>query len=350
MPISVLVSDKLRVMSLFCAFLVLFIHIGVDTQHPGPWIVRAFFSHGLGKIAVPFFFVAAGYLLAGHFRDEQWYRREVVKRMKTLLVPLILWCLAWYLYGIGMTVCCNVVKGRSVITNIHAPSAIDLMRMFAIYPFSQPYLGVLWFVRTLFVLVLLSPILLKIAHPATVACLLVVNGLVHPDYGVQCTPVIFTLQEGFLSCFGAAFFMAGILLRKRNVDLDLSWKVGLPCLGVGLLLLLIRGFPYQDLLARRLTWAYIPFLLTGVWWLCPALKTPSWLANASFPVYAFHMFAMSIIGFLCKVTKTTWLTGPDCTTMGYVLFGVLSFALCIAFAAGLRRFAPRIAKVTFGGR
>ena len=144
--------------------------------------------------------------------------------------------------------------------------------------------------------------------------------------------------------------MAGILLRKRNIDLELSWKIGLPCLSVGLLLLFIREFPYQNLLARRLTWAYVPFLLTGVWWLCPAPKMPSWLANASFPVYVFHMFAMSIIGFVCKVTKTTWLTGPDCTTMGYVLFGVLSFALCIAFAAGLRRFAPRIAKVMFGGR
>jgi len=350
MPISSVVSNKLSVMSLFCAFLVLFIHIGISTYNLGPWVVRAFFSHGLGKIAVPFFFLAAGYLLAGHFNDNQWYKREVVKRIRTLLIPLIIWCIAWYVYWITMIVCANILKGRCVVANLHLPSVIDLLRMFAVYPFSQPYLGVLWFVRTLFVLVLISPLLLKIAHPITVGCFLLANGLIHPDYGVSCTPIIFTLQEGYLSCFGIAFFMAGMLLRMNSVNLDITRKVGLPCLALGVLLLIVRGFPYEDLMARRLTWLYIPFLLTGVWWLCPAIKLPSWLSGTSFPVYVFHMFAMSIIGFISGKAGIKWLTGRECTTVGYIFFGMLSFALCVVFAAFMRKVAPRVAKIAFGGR
>lgn len=350
MEISTRISNKLRCMSLLCSFLVLFIHIGVSSHNTGPWIIRAFFSHGIGKIAVPFFFTAAGYLLAGHMNEQGWYKRELVKRIQTLIIPLLIWCVLWFAYGICSIVVCNLLKGRALGTNITCPTLIGISKIAAVYPFSQPYLGVLWFVRTLFVLVTFSPFLKKIASPVGVAILLVANGLIHPDYGVKCTPLIFTFQEGFLSFFGAAFFTAGIMLRKKNLSIDVSWKIGLPMLGIGLLLLIIRGFPYEDIVARRLTWAYIPFLLVGIWWMCPAAKLPSLLSSAAFPVYAFHMFAISIISFICKITGIAWLCGYGCTGIGYVCFGVIAFMICISFAWFMRQVSPRLSRIIFGGR
>jgi len=348
--ISDTVSAKLRTMGLFCAFLVIFIHIDIRADARGPWIVHDYFSLGLGKIAVPFFFAAAGYLLAGHINEIGWYRQAVVKRIRSLLLPLLLWCILSYIYTNLLAAGCNLSKGLPLLDGITVPTMHEFARILAIEPFSQPYLRELWFVRALFFLVLFSPILVKIAHPLTVAGLLILHGLIHPDYGVPCTPFIFTVQEGFFSLFGMTYFTAGILLRKKEYNLILNWKIGLPLLVLGLLLLGFRGEPYHNLLARQLTWAYTPLLLTGVWWLCPAVQLPSWLRNASFPVYALHKFALATLVVVAHQTGLHWLTGRSCTTAGYIAFGVLTFVLCVFVAKLMRRFLPSAATILFGGR
>ena len=65
--------------------------------HPLATLVRwirgtgAMGAHGLGKIAVPFFFLASGYFLAGHLDEDGWYGRKVKKRVFSLVIPLLLW-------------------------------------------------------------------------------------------------------------------------------------------------------------------------------------------------------------------------------------------------------------------
>ena len=348
--ISQPLSNKLANMGLFCALLVLFIHIPMMSVNVGPWLIRAYFSHGIGKIAVPFFFVSSGYLLARHFDEDMWHRKEVLKRIKTLLVPLVGWCIIWYLtFGLLFTVAANIVAGRELFANV-SMGLTQLLRIFAIYPFSQPYLGVLWFVRTLFILVLASPFLLRVSTPPWVILFWVLNGIIFPDYGVKITPVLFTFQEGFISIFGAAYFCAGIMLQRQNFDINVSYRIGLPCLLIGSTLLIIRGLPYQDLMSRVLTWLYIPFLMVGVWWACPSTKPLKYLKGMAFPVYVLHMFSLTIISMLVKACGMNWMTTSCCTGFGYVLKGLVAFVASVVIATIMRETVPTVAKILFGGR
>ena len=74
MKIEKELSEKMAAFSLFCAVLVVFIHIYFDvTSETGAlWWVWICMAEGICRIAVPFFFVAAGFWLAGHMAERGW--------------------------------------------------------------------------------------------------------------------------------------------------------------------------------------------------------------------------------------------------------------------------------------
>ena len=69
MDVSKETSAKFANMGFVCACLVVLIHLGVDGKPGGAaWWTHQMFTHvGMTRIAVPFFFFASGYWLAGHF-------------------------------------------------------------------------------------------------------------------------------------------------------------------------------------------------------------------------------------------------------------------------------------------
>ena len=350
MQISESTSQKIRNMGLLCAVLVVFIHIPMQSIEVAPWVLRGYFSHGLGKIAVPTFFAIAGFLLAGHFDEPGWYRREVLKRVRSLVVPLILWCLILYAVPIVLGVVANLVAGRSLVANFEKPDLVQVLRIFAIYPFAQPSIGVLWFVRVLFILVVCSPLLIYLANPLGVIVLWLINGCIFPDYGVKCTPILFTFQEGFISIFGALWFCFGMMLRRRNISLELAPKIGLSCLLIGVVLLCLRGMPYQGWYSRFMTWLYIPFLMTGIWWICPSGKIPRWITNMSFPIYVLHVFFLGRVGIIARKAGLVWMAAGTCNLAGYVTIGLCAIIASMFSALVLRATMPKLAYILFGGR
>ena len=109
------------------------------------WYVTEITRGGLSRMAVPYFFLASGFFLAGHVGEQGWWKREARKRIGTLLIPLVIWCLIGTIWGAFWTACANYLAGR--------PLGYDI-------PFCNgewvPGVGILWFVRNLFLLVLVS--------------------------------------------------------------------------------------------------------------------------------------------------------------------------------------------------
>ncbi len=141
-------SAKISTMGVVCAFLVLFIHLPLDNDasDSAKWI-HSFFAHGIGKMAVPFSFIASGYLLAGHFGEDGWYRRAVAKRVRTLWLPMILWSLLYFLRArMALPIAAIILAGRPLAANVALlPTWTEIARILAIHPFQEPYLGVFWF-------------------------------------------------------------------------------------------------------------------------------------------------------------------------------------------------------------
>lgn len=158
-------SRRLSVMGFICTILVVMIH---STPRPMVgscqwWIVEMIGRNGFSQVAVPYFFLVSGFLLAGHFCEDGWYKREVHKRVLSLVVPYFVW--------IGISLCVNFmlfcgVRMAGYSCNFgnpfYGPWWKWLIDSVGLNPFKN--IGPLWFVRDLFFLVLLSPLILRITR------------------------------------------------------------------------------------------------------------------------------------------------------------------------------------------
>ena len=133
-------SNKMANMGFLCAIFIVLLHSGCG---------------GITSVAVPYFFLAAGYFLAGHFGEEGWWRREVCKRVRSLLVPMWIWGAVFLVTGLifqwGIRFVGYDYHGEVMAFSDRVLGCLGLR--FTVN------MGVLWFVRMLFILVVISPLL-----------------------------------------------------------------------------------------------------------------------------------------------------------------------------------------------
>lgn len=147
-----------------CACLVVAIHVRVEAEVGNAcWWFRVLLKDGVARMAVPFFFVTAGFLLAGHAREAHWWVRETGKRVRTLLVPYLIWPPLFVLLMFVLIVAANAVAGAAPSRNF-PDGAVAWLRLLG-WNFLGPgpvgpELYTFWFVRELFILVVCSPVLL----------------------------------------------------------------------------------------------------------------------------------------------------------------------------------------------
>lgn len=158
--ISKKLSDKLRLLSFVSAALVILIHVPHPPFANGSldwWCVDVFFD-SITRIAVPYFFFASGLLLFRNYKaGREWYTTALKKRVQTLIVPFFMSnLLAFLIYNTKM-IALGIAHGVSpailVGTGLHRAYlaiGLDITR--------YPLVGSLWFIRNLFILVVLSPL------------------------------------------------------------------------------------------------------------------------------------------------------------------------------------------------
>ena len=306
------ISAKFANMGFVCVCLVVLMHVHC------PWE-----GGGINRLAVPFFFAMSGYFLAQHVDERGWYGRELSKRVKTLLVPLFAWCIIWALITIPLAITLNIRAGRPLTSNLL--TGWGALRYLALDITNTPALGPLWYVRCLFLLVSISPLIVWLLRKVGVLTLLVFGGLycVHFGNGL----VNRFLSFGF-SLEGLLYFSTGIFLGMKHIPLKISPFAGALLLGVGLLV-------------YWLGWAAtsIPLLIIGLWGLMPTRRFPRVLVANTFPVYLMHMFVLLLFG-------SARISSP----MVAVGIGMLAVALSVAIAEAMRRVSPVAVRILYGGR
>ena len=134
----------------------LFMHEMPFSEPTAVTFIKEFFANGLGEIAGPVFFFFSGFLLAS---SDDSYFATLKKRFRSIFVPYTIWTV---LYFIGWLVLkhFHFMYGNP-LADWREWGAYEYLVRFAGYyhGYIFTFVGSFWFLRDLFIMVLLSPII-----------------------------------------------------------------------------------------------------------------------------------------------------------------------------------------------
>lgn len=142
-------SDKIRIGGLCCAIIVVMRHsLNLEaffgTANPHNWVayVELFISK-MTEMAVPYFFIISGYFF---FKKSYYnlysYKEMILKKARTLLIPYICW----------------VIIGHIIMVPVGLAVFPTTIKEIGLAFWNAECAGVLWYVRSLILMMLLYPI------------------------------------------------------------------------------------------------------------------------------------------------------------------------------------------------
>lgn len=347
--ISEEVSNKISNLGILCALLVVLIHTWAPIADVGSCVWWCWNLLSIRGIAVPVFFAISGFLLAGHFEEDGWWWHALRKRVKTLILPCVIWSILWLLYCKGLVIAANIVKHRHLFANVDM-SVVDFSLLAGIYPFEHPMLATLWYVRALLIFIIIAPLLKsslirfrwKLLFAAFVLwCFNLGWGANHGNWKY--------FAYDFLGAGWVFFFLLGMAMRTGILIVDVKLKHKVFLWGVGLVVLkpilcvlaLDRcwGMQYVVFCADKIM---VPTLMLISWQLIPAKKWPRAITDLAFPIYLIHWFVASIFGYL-------FYGSAESMAQFVIRFSVIVF-LSAVIAMAVKRLIPCVSRVLFGGR
>lgn len=351
-------SNKFANMAFVCSILVVFIHVWPErvAGDPTRWIMNSF-KLSICKIAVPFFFVAAGYFLARHVNEQGWWRRECLKRVRSLVLPYLLWSLLYFLFKVGLMMIENVRAGLPLVQNILlSPSLILDAFILTFKPVNSPYaLLVLWFLGWLSILVACSYFFVSLLKRGRML------GCMYMGVLFLCVVFDWLIRENcpllkYIYWQGIFFFSLGLALRIWDVDLNVPHNkksclvaAGSFVFGIGVFAVLLYGEYVGGgggIIACLKMFAILPVLI-AVWIVVPTHAWNTNLVTCAFPIYLLHLFMLDII---VALSKKSTLIASSPSLVVYIIWGITAIVACILFTRFIRLVFPRTAALFFGNR
>lgn len=368
--ISKELSTKLTVVSFISACFVVILHAYDKSLATGngltAWLVT-FVGWTLPTFAVPIFFAISGYLLAVKSENgtkSGWHPQALRKRVRSLLVPYLIWCTVYVLTVVPFAMIGNHLAGRSLVQNTHLHEPVlSFWNLLCIYGADMsgfPANGVLWYVRNLMLLVLIAPPIIKImSNRLAGGALLVASGVLFFLHDWMPTSSWQFFETGF-SLRGFFYFALGLYIAAHPVDrtsfrrvrplLPLAW------LGASLLFTYFRLNPEESSLAwQRLLAKAINLTGVGAVWVAydfiPAMSKLSRhsFAGDSFFLYAAHLGI--ILTLFCARFQDILAMKLHIPALGiFALRFIVPILLSLAMAELLKRYFPKMYALLTGGR
>ena len=359
MDISKEMSARFTNMSFVCACLVVLIHIEICPEFGAPlWWVEQLFAHkGMTNVAVPFFFLSSGFFLAGNVRSLNWYGTAIVKRVRSLLVPFVAWNVLYRLFLLTLE-CVSPRLGYMPHIPFPVYSQVsDVVNAIGINPLALPGHPHLWFVRCLFLYVLISPLVVRVVRKlhslwcwGGIFLALVFTLLKVPSEVKEFVSYYYSIEGLFYFSFGMALRMqccrgwTGYFFGKGKALL--ATGILLSCIPSVCCFVLGRD---MEMLAYAFRIAATPFLMYGLWSVMPGRNVFGPLAGCAFPIYILHKFALL---FIAGVTGALGMRDYMAYESVSLYFGrmILGVGLICLLVKVIEKTCPRVAAFLFGGR
>ena len=309
------------------AILVVFLHIdnapriavmeyewGVDLWQ-SCYYFAIIFVDNIAKIAVPCFFFISGYLFFKGKRDfgKNDYFSKVKSRLRSLVVPYILWNLLAAMY-------------------IYATQGLVLRPWYL--NFTEPANFPLWFLRDLIAIVLVSPVVYVVARylklfGLILMTVLYVSGMVPPLW-------IFYFSSLFFFYLGAYCGMA-LFVRKRGGRCEAVLYVS------AALMFVATVAAYGTCLDAYLMPVYLIVGVLAAICLCCRLvdkgaKVLPVLVASSFFVYVSHKLGAT---FVAKLLFNVLPQGYGTMTVRFLVAPFVATALCVVVYMAWHKLSPR---------
>ena len=350
-PISITprISAKFSNASLLAAILVVILHAGNGWPCGSiSWYLKSLLDV-FCKCGVPFFFIASGFFLAGHIHEKDFLRRAVGKRVRTIVIPFVLWSLLWFIpYALQLFLYAKYKQTAFCIADVFSPR--ELFRLFGLNLYTYPTYAALWYLRALMILVVLSPWvyrLLKVTKGWILLPIFCSYWLLSPDSTVngtwkmpfRCT---FSLE-------GLFFFSIGILARHFDFQSFRKKRSLLFLFFLGVVLrvadiyyakghegLFLNVMPLEIVLC-------VPYLFSIV----PEHRIFPSLDGLSFAIYLVHSF---FYVFLSVPYVLRLVCGRESTQYDVWLRMIPTLICTVLLTKFLRVQMPKVSAFLFGGR
>lgn len=334
--------------------LVVFIHVIPEFLYPvkiegSYFAMYRFFSelisHNVGRIAVPCFFFFSGYLFFCKLdgMDFGTYKKQIKKRMRTLMLPYIL----WNEFLILAIIIKNHIGEFLGLKNDVFMSQVQDQSLLALF-WEGPINFPLWYIRDLICMALIAPFFYVLYRYTRV-------------YGLAALGILYLSATDFripgFSTTALLFFGTGAYLGiyKKNF-LEVCIHLRTPSMVIAFLSLCLamyhNGDSYHECLIRIfvITGGMTAINLTDILMDVKAFRrTLCHLSQTVFFIYAIH--EIYIINCLKGSFSRTSLA--DCGVgmlSGYIFIPVLTLCICIGLYFFLKKTMPWLLAVLIGGR
>lgn len=326
--------------------LVIFVHENLNLERDG---YLGLLLAAMANVSVPVFFLISGYyFFKGEELGKDVYLSKLKKRIRTLLLPYLLWNLLPML---------NIVAGNFYSIIFRGKSTEDLQSYFfdlwdkGVYSVwwnitsgTMPYDSPLWYMRDLMVMCVGSPVLYFIIRKIgrwgiVVLVLLYVLGVNTSITGLSMSAITFFTIGGYFSLNASRVLSPDVWAKKNKfIVLPLSLlSISIYVIGGGksswnvfqMLYILSGVFSFYYLLGR------LPKRM---------IERMSGMASSVFFIYALH-----------NTCVLAWCSGlvyqfPLPHEMKIIVIPFLTFVVCHFLYLIMKKFCPSILAVLCGGR
>jgi fucose 4-O-acetylase-like acetyltransferase len=319
-----------------------------------------FLANGIFRFRIPMLFIISGFLYALH--DLKPYKQRTNKRLRTLLVPYLIWSAAGLLFTFALEafpVGRNMVTGSHIVQIdnsrllLHDYHWYELLGRWILIP--VPYQ--LWFIRVL--------LIYNIAYPAIRWC--VTNHTARWIF-FSITTLMWLGTMGFVLFEGEGllFFSLGVWMQKTDFTIELPgrwfhprwWGTAFVILAAIKTLLAFRGEAYLgNAIYPMLIILHKMVILTGLiscWYgldrlvsWCMHRRWFVWLSAFAFIIYAMHA---PLVAFLINPVLALLNPLQGTRILAFILLPVTVILFSIGAGALLRWMNPRVYSLLTGGR